>query len=70
MPLLDTVSSITTMTIREVVQFGMISNIHMRAAKMKIAIILCCTDSEGADRQGPEKNCDYQHERQKYTILY
>ena len=31
------------MTIREVVQFGMISNIHMRAAKMKIAIILCCT---------------------------
>ena len=43
MPLSETVSSITTMTIRDVVQLGMISNIHMSAAKMKIAIMRCWT---------------------------
>ena len=40
-PLLDTVRSITTITSREVVQLGMISNIHIRAANTKIAIIRC-----------------------------
>ena len=39
----ETVSSITTMTIRDVVQLGTTSTIHISAAKKKMAIIRCCT---------------------------
>ena len=43
MPLSDTVSREITITSREVVQFGMISQIHIRAAKTKSAITRCWT---------------------------
>ena len=42
-PFVETLRSITTITTREVVQLGMISNIHMRAANTKIAIMRCWT---------------------------
>ena len=45
---MDTVRSITTITSREVVQLGMISNIHIKAAKTKMAIMRCCTTVRSA----------------------
>ncbi len=47
-PLLETVRSITTITSREVVQLGMISNIHIRAANTKMAIMRCWTTVRSA----------------------
>ena len=43
MPLSETVSNASTTTSREVVQFGMISVIHISAAKTKSAMTRCCT---------------------------
>ena len=40
-PLSEIVRRDTTITIREVTQFGTISKIHIRAAKAKIATVLC-----------------------------
>ena len=40
-PLLETASSRNTMVVTEVAQAGMISNIHIRAAYAKIAMVRC-----------------------------
>ena len=42
-PLFEIVRSIRTIITTDVVQAGIISNIHISAAKAKMAIILCCT---------------------------
>ena len=47
-PLLETVSRAITITSTEVVQFGMISKIHIRAAKTKSAITRCWTTVRSA----------------------
>ena len=43
MPLLETVNRAMRITSREVVQFGMISQIHIRAAKTNKAMTRCWT---------------------------